>query len=342
MGIPASDQRIAQALLEWFAAAQRPLPWRSQCTPYRVWVSEVMLQQTQVATVIPYFQRWMSRFPTLESLAAAPLEGVLKSWEGLGYYRRARLLHAGTQEVVQAHGGRLPQTYAELLKLPGIGPYTAAAIASLAFAEPVLAVDGNVKRVAARLFLLHSENSSDKGEVGEKTVKEHLGPHLLVGQAGAFNEALMELGATVCTPRTPRCAACPLSTHCGAFQTGQTSSFPQPKTRKRVPQLERYALVYIQDGALWLRRRDADEMLGGLWGFVLEDAEPPGKKLEPVRHAYTHFKITATPVLVDAPPDSGRWVERAELETLALSRLDYKILERVLETNPPKGAHEPS
>ena len=172
-----------------------------------------MLQQTQVATVIPYFEQWLLRFPTLEALAAAPLGDVLKAWEGLGYYRRARLLHEGAKQVVTQHGGALPKRYDALLKLPGIGPYTAAAVASLAFGEQVLAVDGNVKRVAARLFCL-------SGEVGARDAETHLGPHLPATKAGAFNEALMELGATVCTPRSPRCEACPVSGLLWSLQGG--------------------------------------------------------------------------------------------------------------------------
>lgn len=331
---------IAKPLLEWFGASQRTLPWRQNRTPYRVWISEVMLQQTQVRTATPYFERWMARFPTLPSLACAPLGEVLKAWEGLGYYRRARLLHEGAKRVVAEQRGELPTTYNELLKLPGIGPYTAAAVASLAFDEAVLAIDGNVKRVAARLFLI-------PGEVSEKTAKAALAPHLPFEQAGAFNEALMELGATVCVPRAPHCEACPLSAHCKAFQTGQTASFPHPKARKRVPHLRRYALVCLQESALWLQQRAPDEMLGGLWGFVLREDEPRGQPLEPVQHAYTHFKITATPVIVRTPPPSGQWVDRTELETLALSRLDYKILGRLretylFETNLSKGAHDAS
>jgi A/G-specific adenine glycosylase len=317
---------FARELLGWFTGSQRLLPWREARTPYRVWVSEAMLQQTQVETVIPYFERWLTRFPTLEALAAAPLSEVLKAWEGLGYYRRARLLHEGAKVVVARHGGALPKTYDALLKLPGIGPYTAAAIASLAFGEPVLAVDGNVKRVAARLFRL-------TGDVKVREVETHLGPHLPETEAGAFNEALMELGATVCTPRVPRCETCPVRPYCKAFQFRQVTLFPEPKKRRKMPQLHRFALVHkkdtTKDPVLWLRERDESEMLGGLWGFVLSETEPVGEKLEPVRHAYTHFKITATPVVVETPPRVGRWVSLAELETLPLSRLDHKILERL-------------
>ena len=319
---------LAENLLAWFAARQRPLPWRDLRTPYRVWVSETMLQQTQVATVVPYFERWLRRFPTLGALAAAPLEDVLKAWEGLGYYRRARLLHAGAQRVAQVYGGALPETYDELLRLPGIGPYTAAAIASLAFGEAVLAVDGNVKRVASRLFCL-------TGEPAPRTVKVKLEPHLPPTQAGAFNEALMELGATVCTPRSPRCSECPVSGHCSAFQTGRVGEFPHPKPRKQLPHHRRFALVYQREGKLWLRQRAENEMLGGLWGFVLSDSAPQGQQLEPVQHAYTHFKVTATPVLVTTPPAAGTWIELSRLPALALSKLDYKILAKVSPAATP-------
>ena len=310
---------MTDALLSWFAQYKRDLPWRRNKTPYRVWVSEVMLQQTQVTTVIPYFERWMERFPDIATLANAPLDEVLKAWEGLGYYRRARLLYAGAQEVVKEYGGRLPKSYEKLLALPGIGTYTAAAIASLAFDEDVLAVDGNVKRVAARLFVV-------PGVITEKTVKEKLLPHLPKGQAGAFNEALMELGATLCTPRSPMCEVCPVSQHCAAFQGGQVANFPEAKAKKKVPHLKRYALVYRKDSSLYLRQRGENEMLGGLWGFPLAEDAPTGERLSEVQHAYTHFKITVTPIVVDAKPEEGEPIPLTSIPKLALSKLDHKIL----------------
>ena len=315
---------MTDGLLEWFYLNKRDLPWRRDKTPYRVWVSEVMLQQTQVATVIPYFERWMKRFPNVDALAEAPLDEVLKMWEGLGYYRRARLLHAGAQEVVRDYGGRLPENYDALLELPGIGTYTAAAISSLVFNEDVLAVDGNVKRVAARLFMI-------SGVVTEKAAKKNLLPHLPRGRAGAFNEALMELGATVCTPKAPLCQSCPVSENCAAFRRGQVARFPEPKARKNVPHLERYALAYQRDDALYLRQRSESEMLGGLWGFPLTEDLPKGKRLKEVQHAYTHFKITVTPVLVEEEPEDAEPVSLASISGLALSKLDHKILERFLQ-----------
>ncbi len=313
---------MTPSLLEWFHQHKRGLPWRRDKTPYRVWVSEVMLQQTQVKAVIPYFERWVERFPDVKTLADAPLDEVLKMWEGLGYYRRARLLHAGAKEVVETHEGQLPETYERLLELPGIGTYTAAAITSLVFNEDVLAVDGNVKRVTARVFAL-------SGVITEKEVKEKLLPHLPRGQAGAFNEALMELGATVCTPKLPLCPVCPISRDCTAFQRGEVSSFPEPKKRKKVPHLKRYALVYQRDASLYLRQRGENEMLGGLWGFPLVEDAPMGKRLEEVQHAYTHFKITVTPVLVHEKPEESKSVLLTSIPDFALSKLDHKILERL-------------
>lgn len=310
---------MTEALLRWFAAHRRDLPWRHQRTPYRVWVSEVMLQQTQVATAIPYYRRWMQRFPTLSHLASATLDEVYKLWEGLGYYRRARYLHQAAQEVVARYGGKLPSRADALRALPGFGSYTAAAVASIAFGEPVLAIDGNVKRVAARYFKL--------AQPSEAEVHKRLSPYLPNHEPGSFNEALMELGATVCRPRAPRCNACPLAATCGAQRAGQVADYPRPNLRRAVPTLTRYALLYGEAGQVWLSRRPQGELLGGLWGFPLGDSCPPGTVLKPVRHAYTHFRLVVLPVVVNAAPP-GQPVPLGEIERLALSRLDYKLLER--------------
>src|SRR5438045_2904526 len=197
------NSTLADRLLSWFATARRDLPWRKEPRdPYRVWVSEVMLQQTRVEVVIPYYHRFLRRFPTLASLAAAPLDEVLALWSGLGYYARARNLH----RAAQACGGRLPETADGLRALPGFGPYTAAAVASLAFGEDVALVDGNVARVLSRLFAIREDARARAWEIAARLLPR--------GRAGAFNEALMELGATVCTPRTPDCPRCPLQRMC--------------------------------------------------------------------------------------------------------------------------------
>ncbi|MEM7735672.1 MAG: A/G-specific adenine glycosylase [Deinococcota bacterium] len=325
---------LSHNLLTWFDREQRELPWRSLRTPYRVWISEVMLQQTQVATVIPYFERWQRAFPDVYTLAAAPLDDVLKLWEGLGYYRRARLIHACAKVICEEHAGTLPNSYDQLITLPGIGPYTAAAIASLAFGEAAIAVDGNIKRVAARLFEL-------AGGPDPKLVTQHLQPHLPAERAGAFNEALMELGATVCTPKTPACARCPVQGQCLGHQHNTVQQFPEPKPKKHVPTKVRYAWLVPRDNELLLSKRRGDgktkTMLKGLWGFPLTETQPEGTILESVKHAYTHFKIRVHPVIVTSSflldnegldLSDSRYVPLTEIDTLALSKLDHKILAR--------------
>lgn len=315
---------MTDALLTWFAANHRDLPWRRDPTPYRVWTSEAMLQQTQVATVIPYFERWMVRFPNLEALAEASLDEVLKAWEGLGYYRRARLFHEAAKEVMTRHSGVIPNTYRDLLSLPGVGPYTAAAVASIAFGEGVVAVDSNVKRVASRLWTLDAPTG--------KEVSERLEPLLPQNCAGSFNEALMELGALVCTPRLPKCDACPVSTHCAAFNTEQVERFPTPKPKRTVPHVTRYAAIFLENEHIFLKQRDNDEMLGGLWGLPLFETPPKGERLRAVQHAYTHFCITATPVLVTTLSETeGELVALEAVASLALSKLDHKLLHVIKE-----------
>ena len=313
--------RVTNELLEWFARVKRDLPWRRERNAYRVWISEIMLQQTQVATVVPYFERWLKRFPDVQSLAAAPVDDVLKLWEGLGYYRRARNLHRAAQ-VVAAERGIFPNTYEGWLGLPGVGPYTAAAVASIVNGERVVAVDGNVKRVAARVFGL-------SGVVNEKEVRRLFTPHL-PENPGDFNEALMELGATVCTPRHPACGACPLANICVALRENRVAELPTPKPKRARPHRERYAVIDLkntgEDTALWLRQRTPEEMLPGLWGFVLTEDEPVGETLSAAEHVYTHFSTRVTPVLTSHGRYEGRYVAVSELECLALSTLDHKIL----------------
>lgn len=311
-------------LLEWFHKHKRDLPWRKKRTPYRVWLSEAMLQQTQVATVIPYFERWLKKFPTVEDLAKAPLDDVLKQWEGLGYYRRARNLHKAAQVIVNERKGVFPTIYEGWLELPGIGPYTAAAISSIVNGEKVLVVDGNVKRVVARLFMI-------KGEISEKIAKKKLGSFLPDKKPGDFNEALMELGATICTPKSPKCLFCPVNESCKAYQVGKVDKFPTAKFKRQIPQRHKFAVIHVKDNAIWIRQRKGEEMLSGLWGFVLVDKQPKGAKILPnVSHTYTHFKLTVTPVISDISKNlEGKLVSLKDLDSLALSTLDYKILEVV-------------
>jgi A/G-specific adenine glycosylase len=332
-------------LLSWFARARRDLPWReTPRDPYRVWLSEVMLQQTRVEVVVPYYLRFLRRFPTLASLAGANEDEVLALWSGLGYYARGRNLHRAARAAAAAGG--LPRTEAALRELPGFGPYTAAAVASLAFGEQVPLVDGNVARVLARVLRL----SGDAAEARERAWR--IAPQLLPrGRAGEFNEALMELGATVCTPRNPRCGACPLSRDCGARRQGEPEGFPRPRRAKTRPLLIWAAPALLRaDGAVLLRRRGEGELFAGLWdlpsaGVRGDDAAGAARatlaacgvsgrpRLEPcgeVRQVLTHrdlrvllFRARARTA---ATPAGLRWALPADLASVGLSSLARKCL----------------
>lgn len=313
------------------------MPWRKEPrNPYHVWVSEIMLQQTQVATVVDYFNRWMGKFPDIPALSEASLEEVLKAWEGLGYYSRARNLYRAAHVLIETQQGRLPRTSAGLRALPGIGPYTAAAIASLAFGEDVIAVDGNVKRVTARLFAVEAEMTR---EITLNLLK----PFFMPGKAGKLNEALMELGALCCTPRNPSCRGCPFLNSCGAHQKGAATEYPVRRAKKKVPLIKKEGVVILDKDRIFLKKRSENEMLGGLWGIPLMDTgkirevfPKGGIRLKAVRHAYTHFRITVVPVVMDLGRTNGinalgegKFATPDEIALLPLSTLDHKILEAV-------------
>jgi A/G-specific adenine glycosylase len=357
---PKTRADFSQHLLDWFAVEARDLPWRNDRSPYRVWLAEVMLQQTQVDTVAPYYERFLARFPTVKALASAPLEDVLKLWEGLGYYSRARNLHAAARQVVAQHGDQVPDTFEALLALPGVGRYTAGAVASIAFGQDVPAVDGNVRRVLARVFAVREDVSRSAVQRELEALAQSLLPP---GRAGAFNEALMELGATVCTPRAPQCDRCPLLELCQAHAAGEQASLPVKRPRKRTPHYDVAAAVTVgQDGRVLVAQRNADDMLGGLWEFPggkREDGETlpeclaremreeldveveVGELLTVVKHAYTHFRITlrafrcrivaGEPRCLDCA--AFRWVSLPELDALPMSVADRKIAQ-VLKNEP--------
>lgn len=254
---------LRRSLLAWFAVHQRPTPWRSTPDPYRVWVAEVMLQQTQTATVIPYYERFMERFPTVQALADAPLEEVLRYWEGLGYYARARNLHRAAQLIAQ-NGGQLPRTADQLRELPGIGAYTAGAIASIAFGQPTPVVDGNVSRVLARLLWLKGDL---RAHAAQKRLWQLAQELVDPQQPGAFNQAMMELGSTVCLPVQPRCGACPVSHLCTAYQRGQPTAVPEPSRRTAMQARVDVSALVLREGRYLLARRAPEGLWGGLWEF---------------------------------------------------------------------------
>ncbi len=267
---------LVPALLAWFAATRRDLPWRRDRDAYRVWISEAMLQQTRVEAVLPYFERFIARFPTVAELAAAPLEEVLAAWSGLGYYRRARSLHEAARTIVERHGGVFPSSSEALLALPGIGPYTAGAVASIAFDQPEPLVDGNVARVLSRLFAIDTPQESAAFRAATWGHARLLVAELGGRGAGDWNQALMELGALVCVPREPRCLACPVRAHCRAHARGLVDELPLPKRRSAAIEVELHvALVRSGDG--WLVGRRSGGRMEGLW--ELPTIEPAGARL---------------------------------------------------------------
>jgi A/G-specific adenine glycosylase len=321
-----SGQDIAPALLAWYDRHARKLPWRVGPTdrargvepdPYRVWLSEVMLQQTTVAAVGPYFERFVARWPTVADLAAAPVDDVMRAWAGLGYYARARNLKACATAVVRDHAGRFPKTAAELQALPGIGAYTAAAIAAIAFDEPVAVVDGNVERVIARLFAL------DEPLPGAKTaIHRHQTVLTPATRPGDYAQAMMDLGAAICTPVRPACALCPLSAACAARAEANPEIYPV-KPAKR-PRPTRYGTAFVAvrvDGAVLLRRRPPHGLLGGMaevpgtdWLVAAPDPCPPveaeWRDAGKVVHVFTHFRLelaVRTAAVGSLAPDPAHW-----------------------------------
>jgi len=317
-------------LLNWYRANARTLPWRREPRdPYHVLVSEVMLQQTQVDRVVPRFESFIERFPTFEILARASEEEVLEEWSGLGYYRRARMLHSLAKEVMKRPDG-LPQTAGELVKLPGIGPYTAAAVASLAFAETEPVLDGNAMRVGARVLAMQDDTRSARSR---RRLKSWIAGLMEGNPPGEINEALMELGATVCVPKGPDCDRCPLASVCEAMRLGRQEEFPPPRKRRATQSLRWVAAcVVTEDGEWLLQRVDEGPILRGLWLpplLEIEEGADPTKAVlrllpigtmsspelgDTVRHNITHRKIDVTPVRVDAdriepPSDAWRWVD---------------------------------
>jgi len=346
------------ALLHWYDAHARVLPWRQQPTPYHTWVSEIMLQQTQVDTVLPYFLRFIERFPDIPTLAAAPVDAVLKAWEGLGYYRRAHNLHKAAQQVVAQHDGRLPHDEKALRALPGIGRYTAAAICSIAFGQPTAVLDGNVKRVIARL-------DNIEAAIDERAVEKQLwaraqallAPH----RPGDFNQAMMELGATICLPQTPQCAQCPVQDFCRARGLGVQAQRPVRTPKKPIPHVD------VAAGVLWhptrpqhflIAQRPPGGMLAGLWEFpggkreagetmpqtlareLMEELGVEvavGDKIIAIKHTFTHFRMTLHTYhaqLVAGEPRAiqvadWRWITLADADNFAFSTVDRKILARL-------------
>lgn len=302
---------LARRLVRWQARHGRhDLPWQRTRDPYRIWLSEVMLQQTQVATVIPYYRRFLARFPDVQSLARAELDDVLALWSGLGYYTRARNLHAAAQAVVAAHGGRFPRTREALESLPGLGRSTAAAIAVFAFGEREAILDGNVKRVLARYFAV-------RGIPNEKRLWTLAEAELPAKNIEAYTQALMDLGAGVCTRKRPACAICPLGKTCKAYARGKAEAYPEPRPRRSRPERETSMLLAVRNGEVLLHKRPPTGVWGGLWCFpeIEPGSEEPGakKRLPVLRHEFTHFTLKITPFLCILDSASPRAAEPGQI-----------------------------
>jgi A/G-specific adenine glycosylase len=344
-----NTEQFQSAILSFYdQRGRKDLPWQQNKSHYRVWVSEVMLQQTQVTTVIPYYQRFMERFPSLEQLAAASLDEVLSLWTGLGYYSRARNLHRCAQTLVQHHNGQWPNTVAELEQLPGIGRSTAGAIHSLATGQAAAILDGNVKRVLCRYYAI--EGWPGKTQVHQRLwqLAEQLTPS---SRADDYNQAMMDLGATVCTRRKPQCSECPLASGCIAYRTGQQQEFPHPKPKTSKP--ERYAcFALVQSGQkVLLEKRPSSGIWGGLWSLPQAESRQqlsdllvpllgqiePQQTLQSFRHSFSHYHLHIEPIwfcLKSAPPIMDgthfKWQDLNHLDRLGLPSPVLKLLQSLL------------
>jgi len=358
---PAQRRAIRRDLLRWYAANRRDLPWRRRITPYRVWVAEAMLQQTQVATVVPYYRRFLRRFPSLKALAEATEHDVLRVWQGLGYYRRGLNMRRAAQHIRAKHGGRFPRTFEGLLSLPGVGRYTAGAVLSIAMGGDAPVVDGNVMRVFARLLNDPADVTRGPTQARFWDVAQRLLP---AGRAGDFNQALMELGATVCLPRGPRCAGCPVRRLCAARRAGTQEDLPVKPRRAPVPHYTCGVGVVWRGEQVLIARRPSTGLLAGLWEFpggkqqtgetllqcVQREVQEElgievhvGPHLMTVKHAYSHFKVTlhfytcecrAGRVRAIGCTD-WRWVRAAELTDYAFPAGSLPVLRALVGAGGP-------
>ena len=347
-----THQGVRRKLLVWYDKMKRDLPWRATKDPYCIWISEVMLQQTQVKIVLPYYRRWIKTLPTVEELASAPEQKILKLWEGLGYYSRARNLKKAAQIVTKEMDSKLPFTVAGLQNLPGIGRYTAGAIASIAFGLKAPALDGNVKRVLSRLFCINDNGATAASENRLWKKAEDLLP---TRRAGDFNQALMELGATLCMPKSPICKRCPLSTDCEAFLKGSLEQFPPAKQKVPVKKIEVSAGIILKNKKVYIQQRAKNGLMGGLWEFPggkrKKDESPEDclkreireelganianlKKIMTIKHTYTQFRVTlhvfncclSSGKLRPNGCEQWKWVPPAKLDKYPFPAANVKIV----------------
>ncbi|MFB6351172.1 MAG: A/G-specific adenine glycosylase [Bradymonadaceae bacterium] len=347
-------EQLRQKLGDWYARHRRELPWRGIDDPYKTWIAEIMLQQTQVATVVDYYENWLERFPDVDAVADSEVDEVLEAWEGLGYYRRARYIHRSARTIVEDYGGDLPEEADELEELPGIGPYTAGAIASIAFDEPEPVVDGNVSRVLSRLRAIEGDPKS----TDNKKIYWRLADRLVDPEApGDFNQAVMELGATVCTPTDPNCLLCPIREECEGFERGDPEQYPDTASRARQKP------VHVQTGVLlahhdtgtdtYVMKRPADGLLGGLWefptvevgdgddgdelvaAFLADELDLPDfvaaevREVDQITHLFSHLRMTIDIRIRELEVDESLAVPVEAIEEAGAGWLGLDRLEEV-------------
>lgn len=351
-------------LLLWYRRRGRRLPWRETSDPYRIWLSEIMLQQTQVVTVLPYYHRFLLTFPTIQDLAAAPLDKVMKLWAGLGYYARARHLHRAAKEVVGQFDGRIPSSFEEIISLPGIGRSTAGAILTIAFGQRWPILDGNVRRVLCRYFLIDQDPGRKEVDAWLWDCSERLLPQR---ESHVYIQGIMDLGATICTPRLPQCTICPVNKGCGAYQEGLQEALPVRGVRKEIPHFNHVAGVVLDERGVLIRRRPLKGLLGGLWEFPggrigsTFEKEVHEKSLKTlleremefhievshqwmqIRHAFTHFRMTLH-VFICRKKKKGvdlfskrKWVPIEKLTDYAFSSAHQKIVAKLSKDGCPSG-----
>ncbi|KGT93856.1 adenine glycosylase [Erwinia typographi] len=340
--------QFSRQVLDWYQRfGRKTLPWQLEKTPYKVWLSEVMLQQTQVATVIPYFERFMARFPEITDLAAAPLDEVLHLWTGLGYYARARNLHKAAKRVAEQHGGKFPQTFAEVADLPGVGRSTAGAILSLSLGQHFPILDGNVKRVLARCYAVSGWPGKKEVEKRLWQIAEEVTPAAGVSQ---FNQAMMDLGAMVCTRSKPKCEICPLNLGCTAYASGSWANYPGKKPKQTLPVRTGWLLMMQQGQEVWLEQRPPVGLWGGLFCFPqfatqpelrqwLSDRRIEGAKLQQdtaFRHTFSHFHLDIVPMWLELPAagvvmdeGAGLWYNLAQPQSVGLAAPVERLLQQL-------------
>ncbi len=360
---------LASRLLDWFESSARDLPWRRTRDPYAIWVSEIMLQQTQVKTVIPFWERWMRELPTIEALANASSEKIHKLWEGLGYYTRVRNLQKAAQFIVANHGGKFPTTFGDVLALSGVGRYTAGAICSIAFNQPTPILDGNVIRVLTRIFAIADNPKEKEANARLWKLAEELVTHAQVAKERTFsrpwrpspevnscsflNQSLMELGALICTPRSPQCLICPVRKHCAAFEQGRVEELPDLGKRTEITERRFAAFVLENKNRILVRQRPAGVVNAHLWEFPNTEMFPGAANLRAtakkllgfrpkdlkaictIKHSITRYRITLEVFTVEGNPgataqaDFGQWLSVAELKQLSFPSAHKKILNRL-------------